>query len=45
MTEVWKKLNVVFVEGLSDTGDPGIFKILPLSPEAIYRLGDSKEGN
>jgi membrane protease subunit HflK len=50
MTEVWKKLKVVFVEGLSDAGDSagaasGVLKVLPLPPEALYRLGGMKEGN
>jgi membrane protease subunit HflK len=35
MTEVWRKLKVVFVEGLSDA--QGTLKVLPLPPEAIYR--------
>jgi membrane protease subunit HflK len=34
MTEVWKKLKVVFVEGLSDAD--GTLKVLPLLPDAIY---------
>jgi membrane protease subunit HflK len=34
MTEVWKKLRVVFVEGLNESG---AMKLLPLSPEALYR--------
>ncbi|MDR2174659.1 MAG: FtsH protease activity modulator HflK [Synergistaceae bacterium] len=44
MTEVWKKLNVVFVEGLSD-GDAGLLKVLPIPPEAIYRFGGPREEN
>jgi membrane protease subunit HflK len=35
MTEVWKKLKVVFVEGLNDSS--GTLKVLPLPPEALYR--------
>ncbi|MDR1648753.1 MAG: FtsH protease activity modulator HflK [Synergistaceae bacterium] len=47
MTEVWKKLNVVFVEGLSESGGPngaGTLKVLPLAPEMIYRLGGTNGG-
>jgi membrane protease subunit HflK len=44
MTEVWKKLKVVFVEGLSDAG--GTLKVLPLPPDVLYRQSDpSKGGN
>jgi membrane protease subunit HflK len=42
MTEVWKKLNVVFVEGLGEAGGSGVLKVLPLPPEAIYRFGGSQ---
>jgi membrane protease subunit HflK len=41
MTEVWKKLNVVFVEGLSDAGS-GTLKVLPISPETLYKFGSPK---
>jgi membrane protease subunit HflK len=33
MTQVWKKLNVIFVENM---GDGGTLKVLPLPPEAVY---------
>ena len=35
MADVWPKLKVVFVEGLSEAG--GTLKVLPLPPEAIYQ--------
>ena len=35
MTDVWKKLRVVFVDGLSEAG--GTLKILPLTPEMLYQ--------
>jgi membrane protease subunit HflK len=35
MTDVWSKLKVVFVEGLSEAG--GTLRVLPLPPEAIYQ--------
>ena len=38
MTEVWKKLKVVFVEGLSDAD--GTLKVLPLLPDAVYRRSE-----
>ena len=37
MTEVWKKLKVVFVEGLSENGT---LKVLPLPPDAVYRRSE-----
>ncbi|MDR2137269.1 MAG: FtsH protease activity modulator HflK [Synergistaceae bacterium] len=44
MTEVWKKLKVVFVEGLGDAD--GTLKVLPLPTDAVYpRTGRSEEGN
>jgi membrane protease subunit HflK len=56
MTEVWKNLKVVFVEGLSETGGfdmtggfdsgtGGVLKVLPLPPEAFYRPDGMKGGN
>ncbi|MDR3231840.1 MAG: FtsH protease activity modulator HflK [Synergistaceae bacterium] len=39
MAEVWKKLNVVFVENM---GDSGTLKVLPLPPEALYRNMEGK---
>jgi membrane protease subunit HflK len=39
MADVWKKLNVVFVEGLDSAG--GALKVLPLPPEALYRYSPS----
>lgn len=41
MTEVWKKLNVVFVEGLNDAD--GTLKILPLQPDVLYRRQEEKD--
>jgi membrane protease subunit HflK len=38
MTEVWKKLKVVFVEGLSEAD--GTLKVLPLLPDAVYRRSE-----
>ena len=38
MTEVWKKLKVVFVEGLGDAD--GTLKVLPLLPDAVYRRSE-----
>ncbi|MDR1977513.1 MAG: FtsH protease activity modulator HflK [Synergistaceae bacterium] len=38
MTEVWKKLKIVFVEGLSDAN--GTLKVLPLPPDAVYRRSE-----
>jgi len=35
MTGVWRKLKVVFVEGLGEAG--GTLKVLPLPPEMIYQ--------
>ena len=40
MTGVWRKLKVVFVEGLGEAG--GTLKILPLLPDMIYQ--DLKRG-
>jgi membrane protease subunit HflK len=43
MTEVWKKLKVVFVEGLNDTnGANGTLKVLPLPPETFYRRSEGE---
>jgi membrane protease subunit HflK len=42
MTEVWKKLKVVFVEGLGEAD--GTLKVLPLLPDALYRRSP-EEGN
>ena len=41
MTDVWSKLKVVFVEGLTDAG--GTLKVLPLPPEAIYQNSNRGE--
>jgi membrane protease subunit HflK len=48
MTEVWKKLRVVFVEGLNDAD--GTLKILPLPTDAVFpgpgpRTGSPEGGN
>jgi membrane protease subunit HflK len=40
MTEVWKKLKVVFVEGLD--GGNGTLKVLPLPPEAFYQRSEGE---
>jgi membrane protease subunit HflK len=41
MTEVWRKLKVVFVEGLSDAN--GTLKVLPLPPDAVYPYANPQQ--
>jgi membrane protease subunit HflK len=43
MADVWKKLKVVFVEGLEGQ-EGGALKVLPLTPETFFRLGKPEQG-